>query len=477
MSLAIAAAAGSIAQTKVELMLKLGCEHVIGKVGGSASVDVVENVIHAGVHAEFLDDEEWEDFVDRDEQEASKSQSCNCKARGALPFTYDISGRLEGIAEEQSDEVEESWNSKEDEEVDEEEEGEEEEECEEEEEEGFQEEDEAVEVELDEQCADEASADEEDWGWDAAPRPETILKEELPEASEPELKDEEPDVALAIAKTWRPQSSSWGSAESALTFEQPEQQPEVCDLTLPTLCEAVHDEFDSLAPAEASQRRCFVLSAASIFPRHVFDGACGAVHTFCESWLVYEVPAKVLVVKFETREQVHPDPEAAGNSSSSASRIVVEPEEKPQAAADGHIYFVGSPALETQGRPATSKTARSTGRSWKPGGQRTYTGGDVKRKPREDDSEEEWPDDAEFEFREDEKFLQGRPTRIRPTGCFVKLPGGIEAFLPVEHMMPRTEASSTAVRERVQVKKGAGESRLLVRELAARRSSSGCCWR
>ncbi|CAE8651190.1 unnamed protein product [Polarella glacialis] len=114
MSLAIAAAAGSIAQTKVELMLKLGCEHVIGKVGGSASVDVVENapapddsdvrnngeddaaaeaehestslmnleVIHAGVHAEFLDDEEWEDF------------------------TYDISGRLEGIAEEQSDEVE-----------------------------------------------------------------------------------------------------------------------------------------------------------------------------------------------------------------------------------------------------------------------------------------------------------------------------------------------------------------------------------
>ncbi|CAE8651192.1 unnamed protein product [Polarella glacialis] len=110
-------------------------------------------------------------------------------------------------------------------------------------------------------------------------------------------------------------------------------------------------------------------------------------------------------------------------------------------------------------------------------GQRTYTGGDVKRKPREDDSEEEWPDDAEFEFREDEKFLQARPTRIRPTGCFVKLPGGIEAFLPVEHMMPRTEASSTAVRERVQVKKGAGESRLLVRELAARRSSSGCCWR
>ncbi|CAE8632197.1 unnamed protein product, partial [Polarella glacialis] len=179
----------------------------------------------------------------------------------------------------------------------------------------------------------------------------------------------------------------------------------------------------------------------------------------------------------EEPAEVHPDPEAAGNSSSSASRIVVEPEEKPQAAADGHIYFVGSPALETQGRPATSKTARSTGRSWKPGGQRTYTGGDVKRKPREDDSEEEWPDDAEFEFREDEKFLQARPTRIRPTGCFVKLPGGIEAFLPVEHMMPRTEASSTAVRERVQVKKGAGESRLLVRELAARRSSSGCCWR
>jgi len=413
-------------------------------VGGSASVDVVENVpatqpedkapapddsdvrnngeddaaaevIHAGVHAEFLDDEEWEDFVDRDEQEAKASPATARPATSPTEVgdgqTYDISGRLEGIAEEQSDEVEESWNSKEDEEVDEEEEGEEEEECEEEEEEGFQEEDEAVEVELDEQCADEASADEEDWGWDAAPRPETILKEELPEASEPELKDEEPDVALAIAKTWRPQSSSWGSAESALTFQQPEQQP-----------------GEVPGRGGLKQRR----------PR--------------------SRPA-------EEPAEVHPDPEAAGNSSSSASRIVVEPEEKPQAAADGHIYFVGSPALETQGRPATSKTARSTGRSWKPGGQRTYTGGDVKRKPREDDSEEEWPDDAEFEFREDEKFLQARPTRIRPTGCFVKLPGGIEAFLPVEHMMPRTEASSTAVRERVQVKKGAGESRLLVRDI------------
>lgn len=47
-----------------------------------------------------------------------------------------------------------------------------------------------------------------------------------------------------------------------------------------------------------------------------------------------------------------------------------------------------------------------------------------------------------------EGFFQARTTRIRPTGCYVRLRGGDEAFLGVEHMDPFTEASTVAIKER-----------------------------
>lgn len=63
---------------------------------------------------------------------------------------------------------------------------------------------------------------------------------------------------------------------------------------------------------------------------------------------------------------------------------------------------------------------------------------------------------------EAEGFVPARPLRFRPTGCFVRLQGtGAEAWLPVEHMEPRTEAATAAIRE---LMRGLPGGRLRVRE-------------
>jgi len=60
----------------------------------------------------------------------------------------------------------------------------------------------------------------------------------------------------------------------------------------------------------------------------------------------------------------------------------------------------------------------------------------------------------------DEGFVPARPARFRPTGCFVKLRGGHESFLPVEHIEPRTAATTSAIRERMR-----SIEQLMVREV------------
>lgn len=64
---------------------------------------------------------------------------------------------------------------------------------------------------------------------------------------------------------------------------------------------------------------------------------------------------------------------------------------------------------------------------------------------------------------EDDDFVSARPTRFRPTGCFVRLDSGSEAWLPVEYMEPRTEAATAAIRERVRALPG---GRVRVREIS-----------
>ena len=66
---------------------------------------------------------------------------------------------------------------------------------------------------------------------------------------------------------------------------------------------------------------------------------------------------------------------------------------------------------------------------------------------------------------QDGNFFLAKPTRFRPLGCFLRLPGqspsgfcatpapaasgGREGFLPVEHITPRAEASTNGVRSTV----------------------------
>jgi len=50
---------------------------------------------------------------------------------------------------------------------------------------------------------------------------------------------------------------------------------------------------------------------------------------------------------------------------------------------------------------------------------------------------------------DDDGFMLARPTRILPLGCHIRLAGGVEAWLPVEHLVPYTEATTAAIREQV----------------------------
>eukprot|EP00928_Gymnodinium_smaydae_P022749 TRINITY_DN19000_c0_g1_i1.p1 TRINITY_DN19000_c0_g1~~TRINITY_DN19000_c0_g1_i1.p1 ORF type:complete len:1164 (-),score=208.75 TRINITY_DN19000_c0_g1_i1:47-3538(-) len=112
--------------------------------------------------------------------------------------------------------------------------------------------------------------------------------------------------------------------------------------------------------------------------------------------------------------------------------------------AHGFIYFSGGPP-----RPAESEAQErstrggATGRTWHAGAQQggaSSSRSDGKRRSAGNE------------------FFVARATRFRPTGCYVRVQGtGPEQFLPVEHMDPRTEAQTSAIRDRV----GASAGRLL----------------
>jgi len=145
------------------------------------------------------------------------------------------------------------------------------------------------------------------------------------------------------------------------------------------------------------------------------------------------VPSKVKEPAPETREE-------------RVARLLAEMEAEdwswgggqPKAAHDGRIYFAGVPGPAP---PRSEATARS-GRTWRAGG------GSVASSKATVSYED--PDLLELEARlEEGTFMTAKALRCRPTGCFVRLAGGREAFLPVEHMLPRTEASTNAVRATV----------------------------
>eukprot|EP00747_Dinoflagellata_sp_TGD_P119896 gnl/TRDRNA2_/TRDRNA2_173113_c1_seq2.p1 gnl/TRDRNA2_/TRDRNA2_173113_c1~~gnl/TRDRNA2_/TRDRNA2_173113_c1_seq2.p1 ORF type:complete len:1373 (+),score=267.94 gnl/TRDRNA2_/TRDRNA2_173113_c1_seq2:20-4138(+) len=84
----------------------------------------------------------------------------------------------------------------------------------------------------------------------------------------------------------------------------------------------------------------------------------------------------------------------------------------------------------------------STGRTWHAGSrtravETVQSGGPA--------SPKQMPVDAK-----EEGFMHARATRFRPMGCFVRVEGGAELFLPVEHIEPRTEATTAAIRERMK---------------------------
>ncbi|CAK9065713.1 unnamed protein product [Durusdinium trenchii] len=137
---------------------------------------------------------------------------------------------------------------------------------------------------------------------------------------------------------------------------------------------------------------------------------------------------------------------------------------EPKAARDGCIYFAGGPPPLR--RPPAVGVARS-GRSWCAGGAGRSSAVSVAS------SKAAVSDDELLELEtqlEDGKFIMAKALRYRPTGCFLRLPGGREGFLPVEHMVPRTEANTNAVRKTVTAAMDAS-GRLAVRELGAERAT------
>jgi len=118
---------------------------------------------------------------------------------------------------------------------------------------------------------------------------------------------------------------------------------------------------------------------------------------------------------------------------------------------------------------ATQARRRADGtvvRTWYPGGARRSAGqaqGKHSKQIEEDshpteeeEDEEEEEEEAIRDDRDDDDdndnnddFLTARPARILPMGCYIRMGGNVETWLPVEHMVPHTEASTAAIRERV----------------------------
>ncbi|CAL1147653.1 unnamed protein product, partial [Cladocopium goreaui] len=141
---------------------------------------------------------------------------------------------------------------------------------------------------------------------------------------------------------------------------------------------------------------------------------------------------------------------------------------EPKAAHDGCIYFAGAPPrrrastepLEAPPVPAAPVPPVRSGRAWRAGGSVASSKAAF----------DEDPDLAALEARlEEGTFLMAKPVRFRPGGCFVRLPGGQEAFLPVEHFSPSTEASTNAVRQAVN--KLSRDGKLRVRDIGSDRVS------
>lgn len=106
--------------------------------------------------------------------------------------------------------------------------------------------------------------------------------------------------------------------------------------------------------------------------------------------------------------------------------------------------------------PAAPVPPVRSGRAWRAGGSAASSKAAF----------DEDPDLAALEARlEEGTFLMAKPVRFRPGGCFVRLPGGQEAFLPVEHFSPSTEASTNAVRQAVN--KLSRDGKLRVREIGS----------
>ncbi|CAE7236996.1 FAP100, partial [Symbiodinium pilosum] len=131
---------------------------------------------------------------------------------------------------------------------------------------------------------------------------------------------------------------------------------------------------------------------------------------------------------------------------------------RPKAASDGCIYFAGAPP---QGRPRqVGQDGLRSGRRWQAGGR----GRTAQTPTLEDDMLE-----LDVKLEQDGNFFLAKPTRFRPLGCFLRLPGGREGFLPVEHITPRAEASTNGVRSTVT--KSSKGGRVRVREIGSGRVS------
>merc|ERR1712232_687989 len=106
------------------------------------------------------------------------------------------------------------------------------------------------------------------------------------------------------------------------------------------------------------------------------------------------------------------------------------------------------PPLNFEAGGSAGSGIKSSSRTWTTGrGQR-----DPKVKPSLSQQHEHLVSDT---------FVSARPTRLRASGCWVRLADGsnAEMFLPVEHMTPSTEASTVVIRERMR----SVGSRLVVR--------------
>eukprot|EP00930_Biecheleria_cincta_P035027 TRINITY_DN2412_c2_g1_i1.p1 TRINITY_DN2412_c2_g1~~TRINITY_DN2412_c2_g1_i1.p1 ORF type:complete len:1289 (-),score=332.26 TRINITY_DN2412_c2_g1_i1:65-3505(-) len=166
---------------------------------------------------------------------------------------------------------------------------------------------------------------------------------------------------------------------------------------------------------------------------------------------------------------LQPQVQVSSSAKATSSRNSRGSEEQPapvasKAAENDIIYFAG--------RPPKPKAKAKTRRSWYGGrgqaGARAGTRRTQELRPRGDGDADDFDDDDDDflgDFEEDSSFVLARPTRFRPTGCYVRMPGGSEKFLPVEHIEPLTEAATAAIRDRVGSLTGGTVSRLRVRDM------------